>query len=218
MKIGVLSDIHANLVALEAVLASLGSVDALWVCGDTVGYGPEPSDVLALLRERGAVIVAGNHDRAVATGEDLELFNEPAALAVLAHQRWLSAEERDALDGVHTDGVPAGPLRPREHAEIDASRVRRRVRVQPDELGAGRVVGRDDQERATVVRRLLRRSVIDEGDALRAHTRARAADQERGDKGELTGRTPAGRQGSAGANARAWPTGSSRSHRRNDER
>ena len=97
MKIGVLSDIHANLVALEAVLASLGSVDALWVCGDTVGYGPEPSDVLALLRERGAVIVAGNHDRAVATGEDLELFNEPAALAVLAHQRWLSAEERDAL-------------------------------------------------------------------------------------------------------------------------
>ena len=99
MKIGVLSDIHANLVALEAVLASLGSVDALWVCGDTVGYGPEPSDVLALLRERGAVIVAGNHDRAVATGEDLELFNEPAALAVLAHQRWLSAEERDALHG-----------------------------------------------------------------------------------------------------------------------
>jgi len=38
MKVGVLSDIHANLVALETVLADMGSVDGLWVCGDTVGY------------------------------------------------------------------------------------------------------------------------------------------------------------------------------------
>src|SRR5439155_1066432 len=84
--------------ALEAVLAEIGSVDALWVCGDTVGYGPDPSDVLALLRERGATLVAGNHDRAVATGEDLELFNRHAASAALLHQGWLSAEERDTLD------------------------------------------------------------------------------------------------------------------------
>ena len=52
MKVGLLSDIHANLVALESVLAEMGAVDALWVCGDTVGYGPDPSDVLALLVER----------------------------------------------------------------------------------------------------------------------------------------------------------------------
>ncbi|HJW50134.1 MAG TPA: metallophosphoesterase, partial [Candidatus Limnocylindria bacterium] len=39
MRVGLLSDIHANLVALEAVLAALGKVDALWVTGDTVGYG-----------------------------------------------------------------------------------------------------------------------------------------------------------------------------------
>ena len=97
MRIGVVSDIHANLVALEAVLADLGPVDALWVCGDTVGYGPDPSDVLALLVERKATVVAGNHDRAVATGEDLELFNPPAAAAAKMHQRWLSAAERDML-------------------------------------------------------------------------------------------------------------------------
>jgi predicted phosphodiesterase len=97
VRVGVLSDIHANLVALETVLKRLGTVDALWVCGDTVGYGPDPSDVLALLIERKATIVAGNHDRAVAAGEDLDLFNRPAALAAKMHQGWLSAAERDTL-------------------------------------------------------------------------------------------------------------------------
>jgi predicted phosphodiesterase len=97
VKIGVISDVHANLVALETVLEDMGPVDALWVCGDTVGYGPEPSDVLALLVERKATIVAGNHDRAVARGEDLDLFNPPAAVAAKMHQRWLSAAERDML-------------------------------------------------------------------------------------------------------------------------
>jgi diadenosine tetraphosphatase ApaH/serine/threonine PP2A family protein phosphatase len=97
VKIGVISDVHANLVALEAVLKDLGDVERLWVCGDTVGYGPDPSEVLALLRERRASIVAGNHDRAVGLGEDIELFNQPAAVAVGIHAGWLSAEERDTL-------------------------------------------------------------------------------------------------------------------------
>jgi diadenosine tetraphosphatase ApaH/serine/threonine PP2A family protein phosphatase len=97
VKIGVISDVHANLVALEAVLKDLGDVEGLWVCGDTVGYGPDPSDVLALLRERRASMVAGNHDRAVAVGADIELFNQSAAVAVGIHTGWLSAEERDAL-------------------------------------------------------------------------------------------------------------------------
>ena len=97
MRVGLLSDIHANLVALEAVLAALGKVDALWVTGDTVGYGPDPVDTLALLRERSATLVQGNHDRAVATGEGLDLFHDRAADAALLHQRWLSAEDRDAL-------------------------------------------------------------------------------------------------------------------------
>ncbi len=97
MRIGLLSDVHANLVALEAVLAALGSVDQIWVMGDTVGYGPDPSDVLARLHEREAVMIAGNHDLAAATGEGLDLFNGYAAEAVRRHRSWLSAEERDAL-------------------------------------------------------------------------------------------------------------------------
>ena len=97
MRVGLLSDIHANLVALEAVLEALGHVDALWVTGDTVGYGPDPSDVLALLRERQALLVQGNHDRGVATGEGLDFFHERAAVAARMHRGWLAAEDRDLL-------------------------------------------------------------------------------------------------------------------------
>lgn len=97
MRVALLSDVHANLVALEAVLAALGPVDGLWVTGDTVGYGPEPSEVLALLRERGATLVQGNHDRAIATGDGLEYFHDRAAEAALLHREWLSVEDRDAL-------------------------------------------------------------------------------------------------------------------------
>jgi len=102
VRVGLLSDIHANLVALEAVLTALGKVDALWVTGDTVGYGPDPGDTLALLRERRALLVQGNHDRAVATGEGLEFFHDRAADAALLHQRWLSSEDRDALAALPT--------------------------------------------------------------------------------------------------------------------
>ncbi len=98
MKIGLISDVHANLVALEAVLPMLGGVNEIWVMGDTVGYGPEPSAVLALLRGDPRVhIVAGNHDRAVATGHGLRKFNPLAAEAAILHQQWLDAAERDFL-------------------------------------------------------------------------------------------------------------------------
>ncbi len=102
MRVGLLSDVHANLVALEAVLAALGKVDALWVTGDTVGYGPDPSETLALLRERKALLIQGNHDRAVATGEGLEFFHDRAGAAARLHAEWLSAEERDALAALPT--------------------------------------------------------------------------------------------------------------------
>jgi diadenosine tetraphosphatase ApaH/serine/threonine PP2A family protein phosphatase len=102
VRVGLLSDIHANLVALEAVLAALGNVDTLWVTGDTVGYGPDPGDTLALLRERRALLVQGNHDRAVATGEGLEFFHDRAAEAALLHQQWLSPADRDLLAALPT--------------------------------------------------------------------------------------------------------------------
>ncbi|HKW78071.1 MAG TPA: metallophosphoesterase family protein [Candidatus Limnocylindria bacterium] len=103
MRVALLSDVHANLQALEAVLAALdeqGKPDALWVTGDTVGYGGDPSEVIASLRARGALLLQGNHDRAVATGEGLDIFNERAATAAALHAKWLSAEERDFLGGL----------------------------------------------------------------------------------------------------------------------
>ena len=107
MTVALLSDIHANLVALEAVLADLPLVEAIWVMGDTVGYGPDPADTVSLLRERGATLVAGNHDRAVATGEGLDLFNRAAREAAERHRTWLGAADRDALAALPLTVEPA---------------------------------------------------------------------------------------------------------------
>jgi diadenosine tetraphosphatase ApaH/serine/threonine PP2A family protein phosphatase len=107
MIVALLSDIHANLVALEAVLHDLPDVEAIWVMGDTVGYGPDPADTLALLRERRATLVAGNHDRAVATGEGLELFNSAARTAAERHRSWLGAADRDFLAALPVTLEPA---------------------------------------------------------------------------------------------------------------
>ena len=82
MRIAVLSDIHANLPALEAVRADLTDVDQLWVLGDIVGYGPQPNDVIALLQEMGARSVLGNHDGAAIGIVDPAYFNPDARAAI----------------------------------------------------------------------------------------------------------------------------------------
>ena len=82
MRIAVLSDIHANLPALDAVLADAGSVDGIWHLGDVVGYGPDPDGVIARLREVGAVGVRGNHDAAAAGGSEIDWFNPEARRAM----------------------------------------------------------------------------------------------------------------------------------------
>ncbi len=82
MRVAVLSDIHANLVALEAVLASIGSVDEIWHLGDVVGYGPEPDGVVERLSGLGAIGVAGNHDLAAVGGDQIEWFNPDARSAM----------------------------------------------------------------------------------------------------------------------------------------
>lgn len=70
MRVALISDIHANLPALEAVLADIGrrtGVDAVFHLGDLVGYGPWPNEVVALLEEKGVAGIAGNYDSTVAT-------------------------------------------------------------------------------------------------------------------------------------------------------
>jgi len=68
MLVGVISDVHANRVALEAVLDDMPDVDALVCAGDVVGYNPWPAECVDILRERSVPTVMGNHDRAVVTG------------------------------------------------------------------------------------------------------------------------------------------------------
>jgi len=82
MRIAVLSDVHSNLVALEAVLAHAGAVDAVWHTGDIVGYGPDPDGVVARLAAAGAIGVRGNHDAAAVGGREIESFNREARQAM----------------------------------------------------------------------------------------------------------------------------------------
>jgi predicted phosphodiesterase len=82
MRIAVISDVHGNLLALDAVLAQAGAVDAIWHLGDIVGYGPEPDAVVARLASLGAVGVRGNHDAAACGGTEIDWFNPDARSAM----------------------------------------------------------------------------------------------------------------------------------------
>jgi diadenosine tetraphosphatase ApaH/serine/threonine PP2A family protein phosphatase len=82
VRLAVLSDIHANLAALDAVRADLPAVDETWVLGDIVGYGPQPNEVIVALQEMGARSVLGNHDAAAIGTIDTAWFNPDAARAI----------------------------------------------------------------------------------------------------------------------------------------
>jgi diadenosine tetraphosphatase ApaH/serine/threonine PP2A family protein phosphatase len=92
VRVAVLSDIHANRAALDAVLDQIGQVDAVWHLGDVVGYGPCPDEVVARLAAVGAVGVAGNHDKAALGGPEIEWFNPDAKAAMEWTRRHVSAE------------------------------------------------------------------------------------------------------------------------------
>lgn len=120
MRIAVLSDIHANLPALDAVLAAAGDVDAIWHLGDVVGYGPDPDGVVDRLRDVGALGVRGNHDAAACGGSEIDWFNPEARRAMEwtraaigpATLAWLSdLPERRTLEGCElVHGSPRDPL------------------------------------------------------------------------------------------------------------
>jgi diadenosine tetraphosphatase ApaH/serine/threonine PP2A family protein phosphatase len=99
VRIAVLSDIHGNLEALEAVLAEVdgSSVDLLYCLGDIVGYGPSPAACVEIVSRRAAVSLLGNHDAAVAGLTSLEDFNEFARSAVEWTAARLSAGQVEYL-------------------------------------------------------------------------------------------------------------------------
>jgi predicted phosphodiesterase len=108
MRIAVVSDVHSNLAALEAVLADLGSIDAVWHLGDVVGYGPEPQAVVDRLREAGAIGVRGNHDDAAGGGNSIEFFNPDGHAAMEWTRSRLDGPTRLYLAGLPEREVPEG--------------------------------------------------------------------------------------------------------------
>src|SRR5581483_1939436 len=100
---GVLSDIHSNLEALEAVLGLFADfgVGGYICCGDLVGYGPDPEPCLQRLRElKNLSIICGNHDLAVLGRIEPEWFNPYARAAVLWTRDHISEESRRFLEGL----------------------------------------------------------------------------------------------------------------------
>jgi predicted phosphodiesterase len=111
MRILILSDLHSNATALDAALAAAKDRWDLSVClGDVVGYGPDPNDVTARLRELGTKTIRGNHDKAVTGLMATEDFNPVAKAAVdwtraelkPEHMAWLSSLPKGPLE---TDGI-----------------------------------------------------------------------------------------------------------------
>ncbi|HXY86632.1 MAG TPA: metallophosphoesterase family protein [Gaiellaceae bacterium] len=102
MRVAVISDVHANLRALEAVLAAIDDehVDAVWCLGDTVGYGPRPNECCTSVRERAALCLVGNHDLVALGDIAVGDFNDEAAAAALWTRDELSADSQSFLRGL----------------------------------------------------------------------------------------------------------------------
>lgn len=113
MRVAVISDIHANLHAFEAVLAEIDreEPDAVWCLGDLVGYGPRPNPCCALARERTEVCLVGNHDLTVLGRLDLEEFTGDAAAAARWTRTVLEPEARELLESLRPSaGRPGAEL------------------------------------------------------------------------------------------------------------
>ncbi len=110
MRVAVVSDIHSNLQALEAVLEALAAdaPDELWCLGDIVGYGPRPNECCAIIEERADVCLAGNHDLAIRGTIDLDEFHGDAALAARLNRDALTPESLAFLDRLEPQGQAHG--------------------------------------------------------------------------------------------------------------
>jgi predicted phosphodiesterase len=111
MRALVISDIHANLEALNAVLAAAGTYDQLWNLGDVVGYGGSPNQVIEIIRPLSSLDVRGNHDRVCCGLASALGFNPVARAAALWTQNELSGENLEWLKA-----MAQGPLLPHDPA------------------------------------------------------------------------------------------------------
>jgi predicted phosphodiesterase len=111
MRLAILSDIHANREALEAVEARLGElrVDQVLFLGDAVGYNADPGWCLARVQALASCSVRGNHDKTVSDPANLDWFNEVAREALVWTRRQLDGRGLELLAG-----LPRGPLAVRE--------------------------------------------------------------------------------------------------------
>ena len=129
MRLAILSDLHANLHAAQRCVeeAERRGADVICCCGDVVGYGGLPVETLALVRERCAVVVQGNHDAAVAFGDGLEILPPDGGAAAAYHRERLSEADLDWLGGlplrVEANGctfVHAAPSDPESWLRLDS--------------------------------------------------------------------------------------------------
>jgi len=121
MRLAILADIHSNLAAFESVLKDLesrGGFDKIWCLGDMVGYGPQPNECVARLRQFDHVCIAGNHDWAAIEKMDTFEFNPVAAIAAQWTAQELTADSRDYLTALplilNVDGFTLAHGSPRE--------------------------------------------------------------------------------------------------------
>ena len=101
MKILVISDIHANLVAFRKVLEdSQGEWECIWCLGDIVGYGPDPDECIDTLRQFDHLSLSGNHDWAVLGRLDIQSFNDDAQMTIRWTQKAISKSNMEFLDSL----------------------------------------------------------------------------------------------------------------------
>jgi predicted phosphodiesterase len=102
MRVAIVSDIHGNRQAFEAVLDAIeaSECEELWCLGDLVGYGADPDACVALARAHAAICLAGNHDLGVRGSLPLEQFSRGAALAATWTQETITQPTREYLDGL----------------------------------------------------------------------------------------------------------------------
>lgn len=106
MRILIISDIHANILALEAVLREAGTVDAVWCLGDIVGYGPDPNECVARVQGLpNLTCILGNHDAAALDQIDITAFNPEARQAIHWTQHALSADSIKFLQSLQDTAV-----------------------------------------------------------------------------------------------------------------